>query len=68
MKQQETGQSLPFHLDNTTLTQYRLRVKAWCTQVQTAAARRGAVYARVVAEWPLEKSVIPYLRQRGAVQ
>jgi uncharacterized protein (DUF58 family) len=64
----ETGQSLPFHLDNTTLAQYRLRVKAWSSQVQTAAARRGAVYARVLAEWPLEKAVIPYLRQRGAVQ
>ena len=64
----ETGKSLPFHLDDTTLTQYRLRVISWCKQVQSAAARRGALYARVVAEWPLEKSVIPYLRQRGAVQ
>lgn len=64
----ETGQSLPFHFDDATLTQYRLRVKAWCKQAQSAAARRGALYARVLAEWPLEKSVIPYLRQRGAVQ
>jgi uncharacterized protein (DUF58 family) len=64
----ETGQSLPFHLDDATLAQYRLRVKSWCRQLQTAAAQRAAIYARVLAEWPLEKSVIPYLRQRGAVQ
>lgn len=64
----ETGQSLPFHLDESTLAQYRLRVKSWCRQVQSTAGQRAAIYARVLAEWPLEKSVIPYLRQRGAVQ
>lgn len=64
----ETGQSLPFHLDESTLAQYRLRVKSWCRQLQSAAGQRAAIYARILAEWPLEKSVIPYLRQRGAVQ
>lgn len=64
----ETGDSLPFHFDETTLSQYRLRVKAWCAQLQSAAATRAASYTRLVAEWPLEKAVIPYLRQRGAVQ
>jgi len=64
----ETGRSLPFHFDETTLLQYRLRVKSWCKQLQAAAASRGAVYAQVPAEWPLEKAVIPYLRRRGALQ
>lgn len=64
----ETGDSLPFHFDQTTLSKYRLRVRAWCAQLQSAAGRRAASYTRLVAEWPLEKAVIPYLRQRGAVQ
>lgn len=64
----ETGDSLPFHFDESTLSQYRLRVKTWCAQLQSAAATRAAGYTRLVAEWPLEKAVIPYLRQRGAVQ
>jgi uncharacterized protein (DUF58 family) len=68
LRDAETGQSLPFHLDETTLAQYRLRVMSWCKQLQTTAASRGALYARVLAEWRLEQAVIPYLRQRGMVQ
>jgi uncharacterized protein (DUF58 family) len=64
----ETDESLPFHLDNATLTQYRLRVRTWCAALQSACGQRGATYARVLAEWPLEQMVIPYLRQRGVVQ
>jgi uncharacterized protein (DUF58 family) len=64
----ETDESLPFHLNEATLTQYRLRVRKWCAELQSACAQRGATYARVLAEWPLEQAVIPYLRQRGVVQ
>lgn len=64
----ETDESLPFHLNEATLTQYRLRVRTWCAELQSACAQRGATYARVLAEWPLEQAVIPYLRQRGIVQ
>jgi uncharacterized protein (DUF58 family) len=68
LQDMETSQSLPFHFDERTLTQYRLRVRAWCAGLQSACARRGAVYAQIQADWPLEQAVIPYLRQRGAVQ
>jgi uncharacterized protein (DUF58 family) len=64
----ETGESLPFHLNEATLIQYRLRVRKWCAELQSACAQRGATYARILAEWPLEQAVIPYLRQRGVVQ
>jgi uncharacterized protein (DUF58 family) len=64
----ETGESLPFHLNEATLTQYRLRVRTWCAELQSACAQRGATYARILAEWPLEQAIIPYLRQRGVVQ
>lgn len=61
----ETGDRAPFRLDENTLTQYRLRVKRWCSELQQASTRRGAVYARLLAEWPFEQTVVPYLRQRG---
>lgn len=64
----ETGEMLPFYFDEATLFQYRLRVHSWCAQLQTACAARAATYARVLAEWPFERAVIPYLRQRGAIQ
>ncbi len=68
LQDSETGESLPFHLDTSTLAQYRLRVRKWCAELQSACARRGATYAQVRAEWPLEQAVIPFLRQRGVVQ
>lgn len=64
----ETGESLPFHFDESTLSQYRLRVRQWSANLQTACASRGATYSRILAEWPLEQAVVPYLRQRGVVQ
>jgi uncharacterized protein (DUF58 family) len=64
----ETSESLPFHFDPGTLGQYRLRVTQWCVGLQTACTRRGATYSRILAEWPLEQAVVPYLQQRGVVQ
>lgn len=64
----ETGETLPFHLDEDVLAQYRLRARGWCSELQAACAKRAATYARVMAEWPFEKAVIPYLQRRGAVQ
>lgn len=61
----ETKEILPFHLDSSTLAQYRLRIRRWCAALQSACAHRGATYSRVLAEWPLEQKVMPYLRQRG---
>jgi uncharacterized protein (DUF58 family) len=68
LQDSETSESLPFHFDDHTLAQYRLRVRAWCAELQSACAGRGATYARILAEWPLEKAVIPFLRQRGVIQ
>jgi uncharacterized protein (DUF58 family) len=64
----ETGQALPFRLDDLTIGQYRLRVRRWCNELSQACARRGATYTQVLAEWPFERAVVPYLRQRGVIQ
>jgi hypothetical protein len=67
-KDMETGDIQPFRLDESTLGQYRLRLLRWYSELQSACVRRGAIYARVLAEWPIERMVVPYLRQRGIVQ
>ena len=64
----ETEKSLPFRLNEATLAQYRLRVRRWCAALQSACARRGSTYSRVMVEWPLEQKIVPYLRQRGLLQ
>jgi uncharacterized protein (DUF58 family) len=64
----ETSESLPFHLDHHTLSQYRLRMRRWSEELRQACAQRGAIYAQVMAEWPFERSVVPYLRRRGVIQ
>jgi hypothetical protein len=68
LRDMETDDSLPFHLDQDTISQYCLRMRRWCRELEQACARRGATYARVMAEWPFERSVVPYLRQRGVIQ
>jgi uncharacterized protein (DUF58 family) len=64
----ETGERLPFRLDEETLAMYRGRVSGWCGELKSTCAQRGATYGRILAEWPFERAVVPYLRQRGAVQ
>jgi len=68
LQDMETGETLPFRFDTPTLNQYRLRIRRWCGELQSTCGRRGATYARIMAEWPFERMVIPYLRQRGAIQ
>jgi hypothetical protein len=40
-------------------------VAEWCAAHERACLARGAAYARVLADAPLEQAVLPYLRQRG---
>lgn len=67
LRDMETQAKRTYRMDEATLAQYRLRVKRWCEDVKQACHRRGATYARVLAEWPFEKAVVPYLRQRGMI-
>jgi hypothetical protein len=64
----ETGQRLPLTLDAATLAAYRRNVAAWQERLAATCARRGATYAQVMAHWPLEQQVVPYLRARRILQ
>ncbi len=60
----ETGQRLPLTLDAATVAAYRRNVTAWRERIAEVCARRGATYAQVLTEWPVERAVVPYLRAR----
>jgi hypothetical protein len=60
----ETGQRLPLTLDAAAITTYRRNVAAWQERIAGVCARRGATYAQVLTDWPLERAVVPYLRAR----
>lgn len=63
----ETGQRVNYDLTPEALDRYRAHAAEWCAAVQRACAALGAGYARVLADWPIERAVLPYLRQRRVV-
>jgi len=64
LEDSETGQRLPITLDDETLRTYRRAVADWRERIARICANRGATYAPVMAHWPLEQQVVPYLRAR----
>ncbi len=64
LEDSETGQRLPITLDEATLRSYRQSVAAWRERIARICAARGATYAPMMSDWPLEQKVVPYLRAR----
>jgi uncharacterized protein (DUF58 family) len=64
LEDRETGARLELDLDAEALAEYQARVRAWMEQIGLACSRRGATYAQVATNWPLERKVVPYLRAR----
>ena len=63
----ETGERGNYDLDAHALERYRAFVAEWCQNVERACLEHGAAYARVLADAPLETSVLPFLRRRGVI-
>lgn len=64
LEDSETGQRLELTLDNDILAAYQRNMTAWQERIAGICARRGAAYARIMTNWPLEEKVVPYLRAR----
>lgn len=64
LEDSETGERLNLTLDEDALNTYRREVSSWRERVARLCAGRGAVYAPIMAHWPLEQKVVPYLRSR----
>jgi len=63
----ETGAQANYDLTPAVLEQYTFHVRAWCESVERACYDQTAAYARLLADWPIEQMVMPYLRRRGMV-
>ena len=64
----ETREKANYDLDPKALERYQTFITNWCEALEGACFQRGAAYARVLADWEIERAVIPYLRRRGVVQ
>jgi uncharacterized protein (DUF58 family) len=64
----ETGERANYDLDANALERYRAFVHGWCERFEQTCSERRVTYARVLADWPVEQAIIPYLRRRGVVE
>jgi uncharacterized protein (DUF58 family) len=64
LEDSETHERTALLVDDQLLDQYQARVAAWCRTIETTCHQRGAAYARIVTDMPLEQAVLPYLHQR----
>jgi uncharacterized protein (DUF58 family) len=64
----ETGARANYDLTPSVLEQYAAHVRAWCESLEHTCIEETVGYARVLADWPLEQMVMPYLQRRGVVE
>jgi hypothetical protein len=64
----ESGERANYDLDARAVARYQTAVRAWCAQVEQACFDETVAYARILADWPIEQAVMPYLQRRGVVQ
>ena len=63
----ETGATTSLVLDDALRSEYRRALAERCERLRGLAASRGAAYALLAADWPLEQAVLPYLQRRAAL-
>lgn len=68
LEDSEHGDRLSVDVDAQTLERYQQRLSQWCAAVETACAKRGAHYTRLISNMPIEKAVIPFLRERQVLR
>ncbi len=64
LEDSEQGGRLALVIDDEAAAAYRRALARWQNQLVATCAARGATYARVMSDWPIEQQVVPYLRAR----
>ncbi len=64
----ETGARLAFQTGWDGVDEYVSAVERWCDGLRSACTRRGASYARITTEMPLERAILPYLQARRVLR
>ena len=67
LQDSETSERANYDLDAHALERYRAFVGDWCSGLERTCLEHGAAYARLLADAPLETSVLPYLRRRQVI-
>jgi uncharacterized protein (DUF58 family) len=63
----ESGETVQVAVDDEALGIVRAAVRRRIESLRALAGRRGASYALIPADWPVEQAVIPYLRRRALI-
>lgn len=61
----EGGDPLYVDVDDDVRAAYRAEVRARVEAVRRLVSRRGGDHALILASWPLERAVLPFLRRQG---
>lgn len=64
LEDSEHSDTISLNADSATLDRYRERLSHWCGAIEQVCARRGVQYVRFSTDTPIERAVIPYLRER----
>lgn len=68
LEDSETGRRIPIALDSVAMETYRRNVTGWQLWLSKQCVRHGATYYRLSTAWPLESTIIPFLRTRRVLR
>lgn len=63
----ESGERRVLAVDDGVRTRYRAALNERLERLRRLAGSRGATYALIPADWPLERAVIPFLQRRAVL-
>ncbi len=67
LEDSETGAIVALDVDEQARKEYRERVIRWVKTAEQACRQRGATYAGIRTDRPLERNILPFLRRRAVI-
>ncbi|MFN2114922.1 MAG: DUF58 domain-containing protein [Anaerolineae bacterium] len=61
----ETDEAVTLVVDDAAIAEYRVELNRRLDRLRSLVGARGASYALLPSDWPLERAVIPYLQRRA---
>lgn len=67
LEDSETGTIIALDVDEAARNAYRERVIKWVRSAEQTCKQRGATYAGIRTDRPLERNILPFLRRRALI-
>ena len=67
LEDSESGALIALNIDDQARDDYRKRLIAWIKAIEQTCRDRGATYAGIRTDRPLEQNVLPFLRRRAII-